>query len=160
MSCTSCNTSPCCCEKIISKQGVRGPRGVQGIQGIAGPSNAFVVSTVVDFDYTAAAYSTILTYTIATPGHYLVMYEGDFRHAAGVLINYELRKGGVQVTGTARESKADVSATPVYVKGAINAGILSLVAGDIITVDMQSASNAQANGRSLTLIKVSNLTLS
>jgi hypothetical protein len=158
--CNTCNTNPCCCEKVISKQGLRGARGPQGATGPAGPSNVFVVSTVVDFDYTAAAYETIATYTVATAGNYLVMYEGDFRHAAGVLINYEMRKNGVQVANTARESKVDVSATPVYAKGAINAGLLLLSVGDIITVAMQSASNAQANGRSLTLIKVSNLTLS
>lgn len=159
MSC-NCNNSPCtCCEKVISKQGLPGPQGRQGIQGVAGPSNVFVKSSVVDNDYVPAAVQSMINYTVVTAGNYLIMYEGDVRFSTGDTLNYEARKNGVTITNSTRQADINPGAFPDIAKTSLTCGVVSLSAGDIVAIYFQCDSAVRLNGVSLTLIKVSNLTL-
>lgn len=186
MSCKKCKNNECCCsEKIISVAGLQGPvgpigpqgprglngppgpqgaqgiQGVQGVQGTAGPTDSFVVSTILGYEYTPSTESTLMSFTVTVAGNYLVLFEGDFEFETNDSVFYKVKKNGSDVSNSNRELYpafiAD-SGNP-KIKGCTNAGVLSLIVGDIITVSVQSAMPFFVNGRSLTLVKVSNLTI-
>lgn len=178
MACKKCKNNECCCsEKIISVAGLQGPqgpvgpqgpRGLTGPQGPAGPqgpiglTDSFVVSTETPYEYTPDTYYSLMSFTVTVAGNYLISFEGDFQFEVSDYVNYVITKNSVNVPNS-RRSLYPVflsdSGTPIY-KGSVNTGVLSLAVGDIIKVNIQSDSVFFVNGRSLTLVKVSNLTLS
>lgn len=183
MSCKKCKNNDCCCsEKIISVAGLQGPIGPigpQGPRGLTGPPGpqgnvgpqgpqgteantyAFNSSTETPYEYTTLDEEVLMTFTISVPGNYLIFFEGDFLPESTSSIYYKIEKNGVDVTNSHRELIiANFFESSPSIKGVVNTGILSLINGDIITVVINSASPFFVKGRSLTLLKVSNLTLS
>lgn len=148
-------------------QGIQGIQGVQGIpgtpgtNGLPGPTDSFVVSTILGYEYTPSTESTLMSFTVTVAGNYLVLFEGDFEFETNDSVFYKVKKNGSDVSNSNRELyPAFLSDSGnSKIKGCVNAGILSLISGDIITVSVQSAMPFFVNGRSLTLVKVSNLTL-
>jgi hypothetical protein len=183
MACKKCKNNDCCCsEKIISVAGLQGPQGPigptgprgltgpPGPQGNVGPQGpqgpeantyAFNSSTEVPYEFNTLDEEILMTFTISQPGNYLIFFEGDFSPETTNSIFYKIEKNGTLVTNSNRVlTISNFFESLPSIKGVVNTGILSLVNGDIITVVINSVSSFFVNGRSLTLLKVSNLTLS
>ena len=186
MACKKCKNNDCCCsEKIISVAGLQGPQGPigpqgprgltgppgpqgnvgpqgpQGPQGTEGAAYGFNYSTETPYEYTTFEEETLISFTVTVPGNYLIFFEGDFVFESTSSVYYKIEKNGVIVTNSSRElNPSYIGDTSPSIKGVVNTGILSLVNGNVITVVIQSTSPFFVNGRSLTLLKVSNLTLS
>lgn len=181
MSCNSCHKNPCCCEKLIS---VRGKKGAKGDKGIAGPqgnpgqdaiTKAFIFTNPDTYTYPALEtplYQITDTFTVTEAGNYLILFEGSIQYNDIALqeidnfsVEYALFKNTVIVTNSERESReiwtTYEGATPI-VCATLNSGILSLSVGDVIDVQFKTnISGVTFNllKRSLTLIKINNLTI-
>lgn len=167
MSCTTCYSHICTCNNEVfcdglkGDRGDRGDRGPDGENGIDGISSTFIDTEIDQVQrFPSIPYYTVMSYTVTEPGDYLMMYECDVNvMIVGTTLNYRAAKNGIAITNSERVSSPYLSVGNKIKKNKLHVGISSLIEGDVITIEYNNNKRYYTNSRSLTMLKVNQLTI-
>lgn len=149
MSCSKCNKTICCCEKIISKTGKRGPKGPTGPigpQGPAGPEGAsggrVIFESTGGVNITGSIFPNLTVNVTAnlgltgTPSIMLLWIDASISSEATHVVTYFFKKNGVQVG----QARTRTLGTEDHIS--FKTGLFSFINTDVITFFIQSDNNS------------------